>query len=252
MIALGTLIDGRGLAYDATLYEFRVERSVVSFADVAALDRAGHIAWLAGEQRDWFWRIDPTALDRCNREALGRHGNGYEGLSPEEQVLADAKRNDSVLAGKIVDADPVLVQAVAAALEEQGLLGGSAPAHPAVAMPQGMEALGQVQKQEGRKMTVLEHYLMRQILKNDDKAKVKREKKDAQLEEAVVKEEEAAKAELEENAEVHKGQARMAKKEKATERDLRKRSEGKPVRTDVPGMEKQGAFKGKFSFLRRA
>lgn len=195
MISLGTIVDGRPLYYDAALYEFRVSRNIVGYDEVVALDRAGHVQWAAAEQRDWLYRINPADLDRCNRAALGRHGNGYEGLSPEEQVQCDARRDDSVLAGKIVDADPALVRAVADALEQQGLLGtsgapgaGGVPGTtPVVVLPEGMEALAQVQKQEGRKMTVLEHYLMRRILKNDDRQKARREKEEEAVQEAAAK-----------------------------------------------------------------
>lgn len=232
MIQLGTIQDGRPLSYDATLYEFRISRNVVSYADVAELDRSAHIAWLAPEQRDWFWHINPQDLDRCNREALGRHGNGYEGLTPEEQVLADAKRDDSVLAGKIVDADPALVRAVADALEAQGLVGHASHAHatkPTVVMPQGMEALGQLQNQEGRKMTLMEHFLMRQILKADDKAKLKREKEADAIEAAALKEEEREEAALKKNGKIQKGQKRMEKRGAQTEREIRQRSERMPM-----------------------
>lgn len=189
MILLGALADGRALRYDATLYEFRVDRTVVTYRDVVALDQAGHVQWQAAEQRDWLYRINPADLDRCNREALGRHGNGYEGLSPEEQVQRDARRDDSVLAGKIVEADPALVRAVADALEQEGLLRAGAPEEPAVVLPEGMEALAQVQKQPGRSMTVMERYLMHRILKHDDRQKARREKAEevhgeAQAEEA--------------------------------------------------------------------
>ena len=237
MIQLGTISDGRPFAYDAALYEFRVARSVVSYEDVAELDRAGSIAWLASEQRDWFWHINPQDLDRCNREALGRHGNGYEGLSPQEQVLADAKRDDSVLAGKIVDADPALVRAVADALESQGLIGHASHAHatkPTVVMPQGMEALGQLQNQEGRKMTLMEHFLMRQILKADDKAKLKREKEVGAIEAAVLKEEERAEEGLKKRGKIQAGQKRMEKKEAAREQELRRRSASMKVEKDAP------------------
>ena len=264
MIALGTLADGRELSYDAALYEFRAGRSLATYAEVAALDRAGRIRWLALEQRDWFWRIDAADLDRCNRAALARHGSAAEGLSAEEQVLADAKRDDSVLAGKIVDANPVLVQAVAAALEEQGLVGAAA-AQPAVALPQGMEALGQLQGQQGRKMTVMEHFLMRQILKADDKAKVKREKEEDALEEAELAEAKRQQEELERSADVSKGQERMEKKEKRAERVLRRRTEKtagederaaekRPDRGSRPkgGTDAFGMKKQRLGFLRRS
>lgn len=240
MIQLGTIQDGRILSYDATLYEFRVSRNVVTHADVAELDRAGHISWLAPEQRDWFWRINPQDLDRCNREALGRHGNGYEGLTPEEQVLADAKRDDSVLAGKIVDADPALVRAVADALEAQGLVGHASHAHttqPTVVLPQGMEALGQLQNQEGRKMTLMEHFLMRQILKADDKAKLKREKEADSIEAAALKEEEREEAALKKNGKIHKGQKRMEKRESQREQELRQRSVNMQVEKQAPAKQ---------------
>ena len=229
MIHLGTCVDGRALHYDATLYEFRLDRSLVSYSDVRELDNHAHLTWNAPEQRDWFRKINPADLDRCNRRALNRHGNGYEQLSPEEQVLADAKRDDSVLAGKIVDADPALVQAVAAALEEQGLLGrAGAPAgapQVVIGMPQGMEALSQLQKQEGRKMTAAEHYLMRKILKNDDKEKAKRERYAAKLEASEAREEEKESQALSRKASINRAQKRVARKDKKRERDVRNYSD---------------------------
>lgn len=177
MICLGTISDGRPLFYDAALYEFRLDRAPVSLAEVRGLDDAGHIAWLAPEQRDWMRRIDTDDLDCCNRDALGRRGADYGLLSPEEQVQADAKRDDSVLAGKIVDADPALVAAVADALGQRGVaVASAAAAGPSAELPEGMEPLAQLQKQPGRAMTPLEHFLMRRILKNDDREKRRRER----------------------------------------------------------------------------
>ena len=187
---LGTCIDGRALMYDVRLYEFRLARELVSYADVRELDDHAHIRWCAPEQRDWFRRINPHDLKRCNDRALSRIGGDYyAGMSPEERVQADAKRDDSVLAGKIVDADPALVQAVAAQLEEQGLLGGVVmPAggfNPLATanLPKGMEALSQMERHHGadRKMTAAEKRLMKKILKNDDKEKARREKMAARM-----------------------------------------------------------------------
>lgn len=245
MISLGTIADGRPLYYDATLYEFRLDRSVITYAQVAELDASAHIAWLAPEQRDWFNHIDPQDLDRCNRNALGRHGNAFAALSPEEQVQADAKRDDSVLAGKIVDADPALVRAVADALEQQGLVGHASHAHAGTAqtvigMPQGMEALSQLQRQEGRKMTLMEHFLMRQILKNDDKEKAKREREADALEAAAAKEEAKEQKALKNKGRISAAQRRMEKKEAGDERALRQRSANmqveKQVQPENPGM----------------
>ena len=226
MIGLATCVDGRALYYDATLYEFRLERDLVSYADVLELDNHAHLAWYAPEQRDWFRKINPADLDRCNRRALNRHGNGFEQLSPEEQVLADAKRNDSVLAGKIVEADPALVRAVAEALEEQGLVGRATAGMPqmVIGMPQGMEALSQLQKQEGRKMTVGEHFLMRQILKNDDKEKAKREKfeqrRAGKAKARIEKDEEA----LERRASISRAQKGVARKDREREQEVKRYS----------------------------
>ena len=182
---LGTCIDGRALTYDTRLYEFRLARELVSLQDLRALDAHAHIRWAAPEQRDWFRRIKAADLDACNRRALARTGSSrYAGMTPEERVQADAARDDSVLAGKIVDADPVLVQAVAAKLEEQGLLGAgfmqTGPVNPLASanLPKGMEALSQMERHHGadRKMTAAEKRLMKKILKNDDKEKARREK----------------------------------------------------------------------------
>ena len=183
---LGTCTDGRALTYDVALYEFHLARELVSFEDVRDLDAHAHIKWRAPEQRDWFRRINADDLAACNRRALALAGDDrYANMTPEERVQADAARDDSVLAGKIVDADPVLVQAVVAKLEEQGLLGqvmpGQAVAYNPLAaanLPKGMEALSQFERHQGgdRKMTSAEKRLMKKILKNDDKEKARREK----------------------------------------------------------------------------
>lgn len=183
---LGSSVDGRALTYDVALYEFRLARELVSLEDVRELDAHAHIRWLALEQRDWFRRINPADFVRCNRTALARAGSGrYADMTPEERVQADAARDDSVIAGKIVDADPALVQAVAAQLEAQGLLGGGMQGQPtaynplaAANLPKGMEALSQMERHHGadRKMTPAEKRLMKKILKNDDKEKARREK----------------------------------------------------------------------------
>ncbi len=202
---LGTCVDGRALTYDVTLYEFRLARELVMFDDVRDLDANGHIRWCAPEQRDWFRRINPVDLAACNRNALARTGNSrYANMTPEERVQADAARDDSVLAGKIVDADPALVQAVVAQLEEQGLLGGmmmpgqAAQFNPLAAanLPKGMEALSQFERHAGadRKMTSAEKRLMKKILKNDDKEKARREKMAARSGASQQDEQEAAAA----------------------------------------------------------
>ena len=186
---LGFCIDGRALTYDVRLYEFRLARELVTLDEVRELDAHAHIRWLAPEQRDWFRRINPRDLEACSRRALARVGNSrYADMTPEERVQADAARDDSVLAGKIVDADPALVQAVAAKLEEQGLLGQVASSvvnsNPLASanLPKGMEALSQMERHHGgdRKMTAAEKRLMKKILKNDDKEKARREKLAAQ------------------------------------------------------------------------
>lgn len=205
VLQLGTCVDGRALTYDVTLYEFRLARELVMFDDVRDLDANGHIRWCAPEQRDWFRRINPVDLAACNRNALARTGNSrYANMTPEERVQADAARDDSVLAGKIVDADPALVQAVVAQLEEQGLLGGmmmpgqAAQFNPLAAanLPKGMEALSQFERHAGadRKMTSAEKRLMKKILKNDDKEKARREKMAARSGASQQDEQEAAAA----------------------------------------------------------
>ena len=249
MIQLGTIVDGRPLAYDASLYEFRVDRTVVTYKEVWDLDVHGHLNWLAPEQHDWFHRINPADLDRCNREALGRHGNGYEGLSPEEQVLADAKRNDSVLAGKIVEADPALVHAVVEEIEKQGLLSAVPAGMPvqvanplaAATLPTGMEALSQLAKHENRQMTPLEGLLMKRILKNDDKAKAKREKDAEKNVQAMEKEQQKEERELEKTGNITKAQRRKAAKEEREQRGLETRSAAGASAGAGAGVSGQGA-----------
>ncbi len=239
MILLGSTSEGRQLFYDAALYEFRIGRSLASYGEVRALDAAAQISWGAPEQRDWFYHIDLAMLDRCNREALASHGDADEGMSVQEQVIAHAKRDDSVLAGRIVEADPALVQAVALALEQQGLLGQQVAPQMHVEMPQGMEPLAQVQRQPGRKMTVLEHVLMRQILKNDDKAKAKREREEDAVQQAAEKEEQKTAKKLESHEDISKGQRFMAKREHDDEKKLRRRSANMQVEKDDKAQARQ-------------
>lgn len=197
---LGTCADGSALTYDPGLYEFRLDRMVTPYENIRELDDAGHIHWHALEQRDWFIRIDAADLARCRSKALARRGqSAYEGMTPEERVQADAARDDSVLAGKIVEADPSLVAAVALQLEEQGLLGGgSGHRNPlaAVDLPRGMEALSQFERSQGgqRKMTAAEKRLMRKIIKNDDKEKARREKSAQRIADDAARKKERAEA----------------------------------------------------------
>ena len=193
---LGTCKDGRILSYDASLYEFYLADKVATLDEVRALDRHAHIHWRANEMRDWLARINADDLVACHERAfIERNAVSYDKLSAEERVQADAARDDSVLAGKIVEADPALVHAVANQLIEEGLLketaqvpaSGSMPAegeegfNPLATMdlPRGMESLSQLERAKGpnRKMTRSEERLMRKILKNDDKEKERREKR---------------------------------------------------------------------------
>ena len=189
---LGTCKDGRLLSYDASLYEFALASTVVTLSDVRALDDRALIHWRANELRDWFSRVDEADLAACHERALNeRNAASYDELSAEQRVLADAARDDSILAGKIVDADPALVHAVANQLIEEGLLAPSsqvrsaegADVNPLAVMdlPRGMEPLSQLERAKGpnRKMTRSEARLMCKILKNDDKAKEKRERHEA-------------------------------------------------------------------------
>ena len=197
---LGSCTDGRLLTYDASLYEFHLAQKPAELSEVRALDARAQVRWRAAEMRDWFRRINDADLAACHERAMERrYGVEYDKLSAEERVLADAARDDSVLAGKIVEADPALVHAVANQLIEEGLLAqaarpiadGSAEgaaadeANPLATMelPRGMEPLSQLERAkaeqgERRKMTRSEARLMRKILKNDDKAKAKRERRE--------------------------------------------------------------------------
>ena len=199
---LGTCKDGRALSYDVGLYEFRLAQKPAELAEVRLLDARAEVRWRAAEIRDWFKRIDADDLASCHERAMiERYGVEFDKLSAEERVLADAARDDSVIAGKIVDADPALVHAVANQLIEEGLLQQSFPAsssavgdgvaddkepNPLATMdlPRGMEPLSQLERAhaeqgERRKMTRSEARLMKKILKNDDKAKAKRERRAA-------------------------------------------------------------------------
>ena len=180
---LGAHCDGRSLEYDELRYEFRLGHAVVPYREVVELDDGGLIRWRAMEQRDWLRRLNAADLEDCHARAMRETGDGRgRNLSPEQQVLADAANDDGVLAGRIVDADPALVQAVAYELEKRGFGARKAAedANPLAAMelPRGMEALGQVERVQGerRDMTRAEKRLMKRILKNDDKAKAKRER----------------------------------------------------------------------------
>lgn len=205
---LGMCADGRALTYDASLYEFSLAGKPAELEEVRALDARAQVRWRAIELRDWFTRINAADLAACHERAVAeRYGVEYDKLSAEERVLADAARDDSVLAGKIVDADPALVHAVANQLIEEGLLAQAAPtamaggdaanadANPLATMqlPRGMEPLSQLERAkaeqgERRKMTRAEARLMKKILKNDDKAKAKRERQGASASVAAVEE----------------------------------------------------------------
>ena len=195
---LGMCADGRMLTYDVGLYEFHLAQKPAELDEVRSLDARAQVRWRAPEMRDWFKRINASDLAACHGKAMAeRYGVEYDKLSAEERVLADAARDDSVSAGKIVDADPALVHAVANQLIEEGLLQQAArpaaagagadnaadEANPLATMdlPRGMEPLSQLErakaeKGERRKMTRSEARLMRKILRNDDKAKAKRER----------------------------------------------------------------------------
>ena len=205
---LGTCRDGRSLAYDASLYEFTLAGKPATLSEVRALDAHALVSWRANELRDWLARIVPDDLEACRQRALiERNAASYDKLSAEERVLADAARDDSILAGKIVEADPALVHAVVNQLLEEGLLAQAA--HPQTGgaqvggaratqaggaqagegdfnplavmdLPRGMEPLSQLERAKGpnRKMTRSEARLMRKILKADDKAKERREKRE--------------------------------------------------------------------------
>ena len=190
---LGKCSDGRALSYDEALYEFRLDGDPVGLRHVLHLDDRGLVRWRAMELRDWMRRIDPAALQECHRRAEDEAWlTGGKELTPEQQVLADAARDDGVLAGRLVDADPALVQAVADELEKRGLVGKAvaktsdeaagedAGTNPLAEMdlPRGMEALSQMERAQDAKrdMTRAERRLMKRILKNDDKAKAKRER----------------------------------------------------------------------------
>ena len=192
---LGRCADGRVLSYDEGLYEFALAQKPATLAEVRALDARAQVRWRAIEVRDWFKRIDEADLAACHERAfVERNAVSYDKLSAEERVLADAARDDSVLAGKIVDADPALVHAVANQLIEEGLLArspaaggiagqpgdGSGEFNPLAVMdlPRGMESLSQLERAKGpnRKMTRSEERLMKKILKNDDKQKERRER----------------------------------------------------------------------------
>lgn len=183
-VQLGRCSDGRALRYDGTAYRFYLGGCETSYDEIAALDRLGRVTWLAGEQRDWFNRINRADLDACARKAAD-WASSEGSLDPSEQVRLDARRDDGILEGRLVDADDALVRAVIDRLEAEGALGGSAAAaasldNPLASMdlPDGMESLGQVVKREGRPMTALEHVLMRRIMRNDDKAKARRERRE--------------------------------------------------------------------------
>jgi hypothetical protein len=213
LICLGKLKSGRVLNYDEARYEFYLDNHIILHSDLRALDSQAQILWAAPEQRDWFKKIDAVTLKSCQARALA--SQNAEGVtSAHDQVLRDAARDDSVLAGKIVDASPVLVEAVASALEARGFAGAGAKATvaagagtvpnqagapgaeaevaaaAAVQLPEGMEAAGQLIRQPGRRMTITERYLLRKILKDDDKQKARREKEAQALEGAYAQREE--------------------------------------------------------------
>ncbi len=187
--AIGTTRGGKVLSYNERLYEFMLDQDVVELRAVQELDCAGYINWFYLEHRDWFKKLDCEVFTQAHLKALSESDDLYGGMTPEERVRADAARNDSILAGKIVDADPALVHAVVHAIESKGLL-ASNQTHEAsnplaqANLPKGMEALSQLERAYGddRKMTFAEKQLMKRILKNDDKEKRRREKQVEKLE----------------------------------------------------------------------
>lgn len=190
-VRLGRCGDGRALHYDSAAYRFYLGDRRVSYDEIAALDRRGEVAWLAGEQRDWFNRIDRADLDACAAAACDR-ALAADALDPYEQVRRDARRDDSVLEGRLVDVDDALVRAVIDRLEIEGALArGSDSAETtesplaAAVLPEGMEPLGQVVKREGRSATALERVLARCIMRNDDKAKARRERRERKASDGV-------------------------------------------------------------------
>lgn len=201
-VQLGQCEDGKRLLYDRATYQFFVGARPLEYEDVARLDAQGRVNWFALEQRDWFYRIDRDAL-RDRAEAARADAQEGDAGDPFEQVRRDARRNDSILEGRLAEANDALVRAVADKLEAQGL---TLPATERVAsenplaiqeLPDGMEPLKQVVKQEGRSMTFLERVLMRRIIKNDDKAKVRRERRGQRQAERGGAEVEEAMAEVE-------------------------------------------------------
>ena len=211
---LGWCLDKGQLTYDAVRFEFSIAGERTSYESVIDLDDRALIRWRAMEQRDWMRRLDADLLRTCHENALlERASSSGRNLSPSEQVLADAARDDGVLAGAIVEADPALVQAVADELQKRGMaLAGSmrqqhsqqSPDGPdpspkagdlrisrsgaedsgtgnplaQMDLPRGMEALSQMERAQPdrRDMTYSEKRLMKKILRNDDKAKAKRER----------------------------------------------------------------------------
>ncbi len=243
-------VFGRGeLSYDVGLYEFRIAGTVVELEELRDLDARADVWWVAAEQRDWFRAIDADDLAACNARALRAFGRGVydpatDTRTPYERVRDDAKRDDSILEGRVVDADPVLVQAVADALEQRGLGGGGTAPAAGYVLPQGMEALSQLQRQEGRKMTMLEHFLMRQILKNDDKEKVRREKEAASIEKEEQRDAEREERALKRRANVSVHQRRRAKRAAREESKLRERAQrGAPPEPGAGGPGRRAAPK---------
>lgn len=184
-IALGITSRGKVVSYDERLYEFRLDNEMVEHSTIQEIDDAAGISWFYLEQRDWFKKLDDELLGQARKRVLSSEGGDiYEGMTPEERVHADSLRDDSILAGKIVEADPALVHAVVQAIEAEGLMSAASSGAPAgnplarASLPKGMEALSQMERAHGdeRAMTRAEKLLMKRILKNDDKEKRRREK----------------------------------------------------------------------------
>lgn len=102
-LVLGTCADGRDLTYCERFFEFQLDGDFAELSEVRALDRQGLIHWRHMEQRDWFNRIDPVALEYSYEKAHAALDSESSHLSPENWIRHHVRRDNSYLHGRIIE-----------------------------------------------------------------------------------------------------------------------------------------------------
>ena len=103
IVVLGSLPDGRSLAYCEDYVEFSIDGEPALLSTVRELDRCGRVRWRFLEQRDWLRRLDDESFEAKYLDALARRGD-LEGASTlEAQIREHVRKDNSYLFGQIVD-----------------------------------------------------------------------------------------------------------------------------------------------------